>query len=40
MKEVFVIKGRLTSRFGFENIIFQAGIYSPGSLNGVISGSH
>ena len=40
MKEIFTIIGNLVSRSGFEDIVFQAGVCSSGSLNGVLSGSH
>ena len=40
MKEFFAVIGKLTSGSGFEDIIFQHGTHSSGSLNGVISGSH
>ena len=40
IKEIFAILGQLVSGSGFENIIFQAGLCSAGSLNGVVSGYH
>ena len=40
MKEVFAILGKLVTGSGFEDIIFQAGLCSAGSLNGVVAGSH
>ena len=40
MKEFFGIVGTLVKASGFENIIFQAGFCSTGSLNGVLAGSH
>ena len=40
MKEIFTIIGNLVSGSGFEDIVFQAGMCSSGSLNGVLSGSH
>ena len=40
MKEIFAILGQLVSGSGFEDIIFQAGLCSAGSLNGVVAGSH
>ena len=40
MKEIFTIIGNLVSGSGFEDIVFQAGVCSSGSLNGVLSGSH
>ena len=39
LKEGFTMLGKLVSGFGFEDIIFQSGICSTGSLNGVIAGS-
>lgn len=39
MKELFGVVGKLVRGSGFEDIIFQAGICSTGSLNGVLSGS-
>ena len=32
--------GKLIGGSEFEDVIFQAGIYSSGNMNGVISGSH
>ena len=40
LKEGFAILGKLVTASGFEDIIFQSGICSTGSLNGVIAGSH
>ena len=40
MKEVFTMLGTLVKGSGFEDVIFQAGVCSTGSLNGVLSGSH
>ena len=40
MKEGFILMGKLIGGSGFEDVIFQAGICSSGSMNGVISGSH
>ena len=40
MKEYFNFLGCLISGSGFEDIVHQAGLCSPGSLNRVISGSH
>ena len=40
MKEIFAILGQMVSGSGFEDIIFQAGLCSAGSLNGVVAGSH
>ena len=40
MKEGFVLMGKHIGGSGFEDVIFQAGICSSGSMNGVISGSH
>ena len=40
MKEVFAVLGKLVTGSGFEDIVFQAGLCSAGSLNGVVSGSH
>ena len=40
IKEVFAILGKLISGSGFEDVIFQAGLCSAGSLNGVVAGSH
>ena len=40
MKEVLAVLGKLVTGSGFEDIIFQAGLCSAGSLNGVIGGSH
>ena len=40
MKELFGIVGTLVKASGLEDIIFQAGVCSTGSLNGVLAGSH
>ena len=40
IKEGFILMGKLIGGSGFEDVIFQAGICSSGSMNGVISGSH
>ena len=40
MKEVFTMLGTLVKGSEFEDVIFQAGVCSTGSLNGVLSGSH
>ena len=40
MEEIFTIIGNLVSGSGFEDIVFQAGVCSSGSLNCVLSGSH
>ena len=40
MKEIFAVLGTLVIGPGFENIIFQAGLCSAGSLNSIIAGSH
>ena len=40
MKEVFAVPGMLIEGSGFENIAFQSGISTTGSLNGVIAGTH
>ena len=40
MKELFGIVGTLVKASGFEDIIFQAGVCSTSSLNGVLAGSH
>ena len=40
MKEIFVVLGKLVCGSGFEDVVFQTGICSSGSLNGVFSGSH
>ena len=39
-KELSGIVGTLVKASGFEDIIFQAGVCSKGSLNGVLVGSH
>ena len=40
MEEVFTMLGTLVKEFGFEDVIFQAGACSTGSLSGVLSASH
>ena len=40
MKESFTILGTLVKGSGFEDVVFQAGVCSTGSLNGVLSSSH
>ena len=40
LEENFAISGKLVLNSGFEDIIFQSGICSQGSLNGVVFGSH
>ena len=40
MKEVFGVLGKVISGSGFEDVIFQSGLCSSGSLKGVVSGSH
>ena len=40
MKEIFNILGILVKGSGFEEIVFQSGLCTSGSLNGVLSGSH
>ena len=40
MKEGFILMGKFIGGSGFENVIFQSGTCSSGSMNGVISGSH
>ena len=40
MKECFNFLGCLISGSSFQDKVHQAGLCSPGSLNGVISGSH
>ena len=40
MKKVFTMLGTLMKGSGFEDVVFQAGECSTGSLNGVLSGSH
>ena len=40
MKELFGIVGTLVKALGLEDIIFQAGVCSTGSLNGVLAGFH
>ena len=40
MKEAFAVLRKLITGSGFEDIIYQSGICSVGSLNGVLAGSH
>ena len=40
MKELFIMLDTLVKGSGFEDVICQAGVYSAGSLNKVLSGSH
>ena len=40
MKESFNILGMLVQGSGFEDIVFQSGVFSSDSLNSVISGVH
>ena len=40
MKEAFTVLGMLIKRSGFEDIAFQSGISTTGSLNGAITGTH
>ena len=40
MKESFNISGMLVQGSGFEEIVFQSGVFSSNSLNSVISGAH
>ena len=40
MKENFGVIGKIIKGSGFEDVIFQAGVCSSGSLNGVLAGSH
>ena len=40
MKEAFAVLGMLIEGSGFEDIAFQSGISTTGSLNGVIAGTH
>ena len=40
MKETFAVLGMLIEGCGFEDIAFQSGISTTGSLNGVIAGTH
>ena len=40
MKEIFAVLGKLVCGSGFEDVVFQTGICSSGSLNGVLSGFH
>ncbi len=39
MKEVFGVLGKIISGSGFEDVVFQSGLCSSGSLKGVVSGS-
>ena len=40
MKEAFAVLGMLIKGSGFEDIAFQSGISTTGSLNGAIAGTH
>ena len=40
MKEIFQILGMLIEGSGFEEIVFQSGLSTSGSLNSILSGSH
>ena len=40
IKENFGIIGKLVTGSGFEDVVFQAGVCSSGSLKGVLAGSH
>ena len=40
MKEIFVMLGMLVQGSGFVEIIFQSGLSTSGSLNGILAGSH
>jgi hypothetical protein len=40
MKENFGVIGKIVKGSGFEDVIFQAGVCSTRSLNGVLMGSH
>ena len=40
IKEAFAVLGKIITGSGFEDIIYQSGICSVGSLNGVLAGSH
>ena len=40
IKENFGVIGKLVTGSGFEDVVFQAGVCSTGSLNGVLAGSH
>ena len=40
MKEAFAVLGMLIEGSGFEDITFQSGISTTGSLDGVIAGKH
>ena len=40
MIEIFAVLGKLVCGSGFKDVVFQTGICSSGSLNGVLSGSH
>ena len=40
MKEAFTVLGMLIKGSGFEDIAFQSGISTTGSLNGAIAGTH
>ena len=40
IKENFGVIGKLIAGSGFEDVVFQSGVCSTGSLNGVLPGSH
>ena len=40
LKENSAVIGKIISYTGFEDAIFQAGVSSTGSLDGVLAGSH
>ena len=40
IKETFGVIGKIVSNSGFEDVVFQAGICSTGSLKGILVGSH
>ena len=40
IKENFGVIGKLIAGSGFEDVVFQSGVCSTGSLNGVLAGSH
>ncbi len=40
IKENFGVIGKLIAGSGFEDVVFQSGVCSMGSLNGVLAGSH
>lgn len=39
-KDNFGVIGKLVTGSRFEDVVFQAGVIFPGSLNGVLAGSH